>query len=117
MGHRIPENDLFAKLLKGGQDRREKVVDTHLPCLERVVLLRNPHGLHRDEVSHVPSGSDICISTGGEYPVLNFNLLCYHHGIWQSTVYPSKLPQRDEESLLLDGLEFAIGETLTKPLR
>ena len=75
MGEGIPEDDFFAKLLaKGAQNRipssRKKNEDPHFSYLRELILLCNPHGLYRNEVSsHVLSGSDIRKSTGGGYLV------------------------------------------------
>ena len=74
MGQGIPEDNFFAELLeKDGQNRisnsRENIIDAHFSYPQEVILLRNSHGLDRDEVSHVRSGSDICKPTGGKYPV------------------------------------------------
>ena len=92
----------------------KKTAETHLFYLQGVVLPRKLHGLHRNKVSHVVSDPSVCESTGGEYLVFNFNLFRYHHGIWQAPMYPSKSPQRYEESLLLDGLEIVLHDALTK---
>ena len=39
------------------------VADAHFPYLQEVILLRNSHGLHCNEVPLVHSGPDTCEST------------------------------------------------------
>ena len=91
-------------------------VDTHLSYVRDVVTRRNPQGSHRDDAPHVLCGSEICKPTGRAYWVQNFNLF-YHHGIWQSPMAPSKPPQRNEESLLLEISELVPCDALRNQLR
>ena len=112
MGECIPEDDFFAKfLVKDAQSRvpssRKKKGDLHLSYLREVILLCNPHGLHRDEVSsRVLSSSDIRESTRGGYIVRNLDIFCYHHRFLQSPMGSSKPPQCGKESIFLDRHEL-----------
>ena len=89
-------------------------VDTHLSYLRKVVLRRNPHFLHRDAVSIVRSGPEICEYTGGQNFVGNIDLFCYSHRIRQLSTGFSKFSQCDEESLFLSGLEVAFHDALAR---
>jgi len=93
-------------------------VVAYLSYLTGVIQRRNvnPNGFHCDEFSQVLSASDICKSTGGEYLIVNFNLVRDNHGIGQSSMVARKPPQRDEEGLLLGRFEVVLRDALIREI-